>query len=104
LDLRSAFISLAPEHAGRGVTLSSMLLAAPVFLVGRPGAGVLLFAASFVTAVALLERRASATPPLRDVSYDPASPSRPLVRTGQAQGRWELAERDGSRSLVMRWR
>jgi hypothetical protein len=105
VGLRSAVVSSFPDVRRGGIALSSVLLAAPILLVARPGAGVLLLAASFVGAVALLEgRRARTASQRREVTSPVSGLSRPLARSGQVCARWELVERDGQRSLVMRWR
>ena len=105
MGLRSTVVSTVPDVRRGGIALSSVLLAAPILIVARPGAGILLLAASFVGAVALLEGRRARTAPPRLVVTSPVSGiSRPLARSGQACARWELVERDGQRSLVMRWR
>ena len=105
MGLRSAVVSSVPDVRPGGIALSSVLLAAPVLLIARPGAGVLLLAASFVGAVALLEgRRARSTSHRREATTPVSGLSRPLARSGRVYARWELVERDGQRSLVMRWR
>jgi len=105
VGLRSAVVSSIPDVRRGGIALSSVLLAVPVLLVARPGAGVLLLAASFVGAVAVFEgRRARTASRRREVTTPVSGISRPLVHSGQACARWELVERDGQRSLVMRWR
>ncbi len=86
--LRSAFVSAA-------------LLAVPL-VVARPGAAAVLLAASLVGAVAFLEGRG------RTVARETPrqAPGLALVRAPSARvsARWELVERDGRRSLELRWR
>jgi hypothetical protein len=101
VDLPSIPVSRA------AVALSPALLGVPALVAGHPAAGALLLGLSFVAAVVLLERRAHATPRAREVLRPglvlvPA-PSRPRPAHVPPQARWELVERDGRRSLSMRW-
>jgi hypothetical protein len=107
VDLPAAIFSRLSEPRSGGVALSSALLAVPVLIAGHPRAGALLLAVSAITAVALLERRAHAAPHAREVprlslvSSPPTRERRPAHVGPQA--RWEVVERDGQRSLSMRW-
>ena len=100
-------LSHATEPRARGIALSSALLAAPVLLAGYPRAGAVLLAAAAVAAAVFVERRAQVAPRslerssrgLTLVSLPP--PSRRAHPAPQA--RWEIVERDGKRSLSMRW-
>lgn len=88
MGLRSGFVSAA-------------LLAVPL-VVAHPGAAALLLAASLVGAVVFLEGRSRTVP--REVPRH--APGLAVVRVPSARvsARWELVERDGRRSLELRWR
>ncbi|HEY1417638.1 MAG TPA: hypothetical protein VGF41_07015 [Myxococcaceae bacterium] len=107
MDMPAAIFSRLSEPRTGGVALSSALLAVPALIAGHPRAGALLLAVSAFTAVVLLERRAHAVPHAREasrlslVSSSPVRERRP-ARVGP-QARWEVVERDGQRSLSMRW-
>jgi hypothetical protein len=107
VDLSAVILSRFTEPRGAGVALSSALLAVPALVAGHPRAGALLLAVSAITAAVLLERRAHAVPHAREasrlslVSATPVRERRPAQ--GCPQARWELVERDGRRSLSMRW-
>lgn len=104
----STIVSTASEARHGGVALSSLLLAAPVLLVARAGAGAILFAVSFVAVAAVLEGRTRVGARRREltgsglslVAAPPRSRAAPVV----PRATWELVERDGQRSLSMRWR
>jgi hypothetical protein len=107
VDLSAVVLSRITEPRTGGVALSSALLAVPALIAGHPRAGALLLAISAITAAVLLERRAHAAPRVREVSRlslvsSAPSPERGPARVGP-QARWELVERDGQRSLSMRW-
>lgn len=106
MDLSAAIFSRLSEPRTGGVALSSALLAVPALIAGHPRAGALLLAVSAITAAVLLERRARAVPHVREVSrlslVSPAIRERPPSHVGP-KARWEVVERDGQRSLSMRW-
>lgn len=104
MDLRSAFVSSVPVARKGGIALASVLLAVPLFLVARPGAGVLVAAAALVGAVAFLEGRARGVSRRREVPPQAVVPLRLPFRSAQCRAHWEMVEHDGRRSLVMRWR
>ena len=107
MDLSAAIFSRLSEPRTGGVALSSALLAVPALIAGHQRAGALLLAVSAITAVVLLERRAHGVPHAREaarlslVSSSPAPERRPAHVGPRA--RWEVVERDGQRSLSMRW-
>ena len=107
MDLPSFLLSRLSESRTGGIAVSSAVLAVPALVAGHARAGVALLAASVVAAAVFLERRAHApvrvrAPAARSLSLVPSpSPSRRTVAGPQA--RWELVERDGRRSLSMRW-
>ncbi len=107
MDLPTAIFSRLSETRTGGVALSSALLAVPALIAGHPGSGALLLAVSAITAAVLLERRAHAVPHAREVSRLSLVSSPPIRerRPSQVgpQARWEVVERDGQRSLSMRW-
>jgi len=107
VDLSAVVLSRISEPRGVGVALSSALLAVPALVAGHPRAGALLLAVSAITAAVLLERRAHSAPHAREdsrLSLVPVSAVRERRPTqGCPQARWELVERDGQRSLSMRW-
>ncbi len=105
----AAIVSNALEARHGGVALSSMLLAAPALLVARAGPGAILLAVSFVAVAAALEGRVrggaarSRELTRSGLSLVPAPPRSRLAH-GAPRATWELVERDGQRSLSMRWR
>jgi hypothetical protein len=107
VDLSAVVLSRLTEPRTGGVALSSALLAVPALIAGHPRAGALLLAISAITAAVLLERRVHAAPQAREasrlslVSSAPSREHRPAH--GGPQARWEVVERDGQRSLSMRW-
>jgi hypothetical protein len=107
VDLSAAIFSRLSEPRTGGVALSSALLAVPALIAGHPRAGALLLAVSAITAAVFLERRAHAAPHAREVSRLSLVSSPPIRerRPSQVgpQARWEVVERDGQRSLSMRW-
>jgi hypothetical protein len=107
VDLPAAIFSRLSEPRTGGLALSSALLAVPALIAGHPRAGALLLAVAAVTAVVLLERRAHAVPQTRETSRLSLVSSSPVHERRPAhvgpQARWEVVERDGQRSLSMRW-
>ncbi|HET9299588.1 MAG TPA: hypothetical protein VFO11_06555 [Candidatus Polarisedimenticolaceae bacterium] len=107
MDLPSILLSRASEPRTGGIALSSALLAVPALVAGHPGAGVVLLAFSLIAGAAFLEWRTRAAPPSRElprlgVALVPV-PSRSRPAHAAPRARWELVERDGRRSLSMRW-
>src|SRR5678816_3982500 len=92
--------SIPVSHAS--VALSPAPLGVPALVAGHPAAGALLLAVSFVAAVVLLERRAHAVPPTREIPRSGPVlvlvPSRARPSHPPPQARWELVERDGRRA------
>ena len=107
MDLSAVVLSRITEPRTGGVALSSALLAVPALIAGHPRAGALLLAISAITAAVLLERRAHAVPRAREASRLSLVSSAPVRERRPAhvgpQARWEVVERDGQRSLSMRW-
>jgi hypothetical protein len=107
VNLPSFFLPRASERRTGGIALSSALLAVPALAAGHARAGVILIAASVVAAAVFLERRSQAGASARALPtraltlVPPSSRSRPARAAPQA--RWEVVERDGQRSLSMRW-
>lgn len=99
----SALASSASESRTGGVVLSSVLLAVPALLVAHAGAGAILLVASLVLGTALLEGRTRAAPGLREVTRLAPVGARVRVTSAHVRARWEVVERDGRRSLSMRW-
>jgi len=104
VDLLSTFRSNASEARTRGVTLSSVLLAVPALIVAEAGRGAVLAAASLVVALALLELRPRAPRRSMEMARLAPAPVRTRPPAAHPRARWELVERDGRRTLVMRWR
>jgi len=108
VNLISAIVSNASDARHGGVAISSAVLAAPVLLVANAGAGAILLAVSFVAVAAVLEGRVRGAARSREVPRHVltlvSTPSRPRAVHGGPQARWEVVERDGQRSLSMRWR
>ncbi|HVP59145.1 MAG TPA: hypothetical protein VMT11_01145 [Myxococcaceae bacterium] len=107
MNLFSALVSNASDVRTGGVAVASALLATPALLVARAGPGAILLAVSFVAVAAVLEGRARAASRSREaprvgLSVVSAS-SRSRRAAGAPRARWELVERDGQRSLSMRW-
>jgi len=103
VDLLSTFRSNASEARTRGVTLS-VLLAVPALIVAEAGRGAVLAAASLVVALALLELRPRAPRRSMEMARLAPAPVRTRPPAAHPRARWELVERDGRRTLVMRWR
>lgn len=107
VDLPSFLLSRLSESRTGGIALSSAVLAVPALVAGHSRAGVALLAASVVAAAVFLERRAHASLRDRELTARPLSlvPSPAVSRRTVAgpQARWEVVERDGRRSLSMRW-
>ncbi len=85
-----------------GVALSSLLLAAPGLVVAHAGPSAVLVTATFVLAVALLEARPRWTSRLQPVRR-PAVVARVHPPVVPPRPHWEVVERDGTRTLSMRW-
>ena len=107
VDLPAFLLSRASESRTGGIALSTALLAVPVLVAGHARAGVILLAASVVAAAVFLERRAHAPARVREPTARPLnlvpSPSGSSRTVAGPRARWELVERDGRRSLSMRW-
>jgi len=107
VDLLSAFLPNVARARTGGVAISSALLAAPAVIVARAGTGALVAAGLFVAAAVLLETRirpATRAPVRRPVALAAVpgiSRGDPVLSGPRA--RWEVVERDGQRSLSMRW-
>ena len=107
MDLPSFILPHPSESRAGGIALSSVLLALPALVAGHARAGVILLAASVVAAAVFLERRTHASSraverTARPLSLVP-SPSRSRPAHAGPRARWEVVERDGRRSLSMRW-
>jgi hypothetical protein len=107
VDLPAFLLSRPSASRIGGIALSSALLAVPVLVAGHARAGVMLVAASVVAAAVLLERRTHAPARVRELTARPLSlvppPSASPRTFAGPRARWELVERDGQRSLSMRW-
>lgn len=108
MDLASLLLSRLSESRTGGFAVSSALLAVPALVGGHAGAGAVLLAASAVAAAVFLERRTQGSPGIRAHAASRLAlvPSPSASRRPRAVPRahWELVERDGRRSLSMRWR
>ena len=108
MDLPSFLLSRLSESRTGGFAVSSALLAVPALVGGHARAGAVLLAASAVAAAVFLERRSQASAGVREprASRLALVPSPSVVRRSHAVPRahWEMVERDGRRSLSMRWR
>jgi len=108
VDLPSFLLSRLSEARTGGFAVSSALLALPAIVGGHARAGAVLLAASAVAAAVFLERRTQAPAGVRALGASRLAllPSPSVGRRPPAgpQARWELVERDGRRSLSMRWR
>ncbi|HZW88835.1 MAG TPA: hypothetical protein VFF12_07130 [Myxococcaceae bacterium] len=107
MNLPSFILPHPSESRAGGLALSAALLALPALVAGHARAGVVLLAASVVAAAVFVERRTHASSrarevPSRSLSLVP-SPSRSSKPHPAPQARWEMVERDGQRSLSMRW-
>ncbi len=104
MNLPSFILPHPSESRAGGIALSTALLALPALVAGHAHAGVILLAASVVATAVFVERRTQAPTPARELpartlSLVPsACPARTIPRA-----RWEVVERDGQRSLSMRW-
>ena len=106
MDLPSFIVPHPSESRAGGIALSIALLAVPALVAGHARAAVILLAASVVARAVFLERRTQASTrarelPARPLTLVPSSSRRP-EHTGP-RARWEVVERDGQRSLSMRW-
>ena len=104
MNLPSYLLPHPTESRAGGIALSTALLAFPALVAGHARAGIVLLAASVVAAAVFVERRTQAPTrsrelPARNLSLVPSA--RPARTTPKA--RWEVVERDGQRSLSMRW-
>jgi len=95
VNLPSFILPRPSESRAGGIALSTALLAIPALVAGQARAGVILLAASAIAAAVFVERRTHAP----TLSLVPSA--RPARTTPRA--RWEVVERDGQRSLSMRW-
>ena len=104
VDLPSTRSRTSEPRTG-GVALCSALLALPALVAGHPGAGLVLLAVSVVTAAVFLERRTRSAAREREVPRLVPVPAPIQIRRTHVapRARWELVERDGRRSLSMRW-
>ena len=106
MGLPSFILPHPSESRAGGIALSSALLAFPALVAGHARASVILLAASVVATAVFLERRTHAPArtgefTARPLSLVPSSSRRPAHPGPRA--RWEVVERDGQRSLSMRW-
>jgi hypothetical protein len=101
VNLLSALVSIVSDPRIRGVVLGSVVLVAPAVIAAGASAGSILLALFAITAAVFLERRPRATRRISQVTRLAPVPAR--LRAGP-QARWELVEREGRSSLVMRWR
>ena len=104
MNLPSFILPHPSESRAGGIALSTALLAIPALVGGQARAGAILLAASAIAAAVFVERRTHAPArarelPARTLSVVPSA--RPARTTPRA--RWEVVERDGQRSLSMRW-
>jgi hypothetical protein len=88
VGLRSAFVSAA-------------LLAVPL-VVAHPGSAAVLVGASLVGAVVFLEGRSRTV--RREAPRHAPALAVVRARSVPVSARWELVERDGHRTLELRWR
>jgi hypothetical protein len=108
VDLPSFIRPHPSESRAGGLALSAALLALPALVAGHARAGAILLAAAVVAAAVFVERRTTqASSRARELPARPLSLVPPLSRSPTAhatpQARWEMVERDGQRSLSMRW-
>ena len=106
MSLLTAFLSNASGTRTGGVTLASALLTAPAVLVAHAGPGALVAGALFVSAAVLLDgwRRAGRAREMPHLALVPVPvTSRTRAEGPRPRARWEVVERDGRRSLSMRW-
>ena len=106
MDLPSFIVPHPSESRAGGIALSTALLALPALIAGHARASVILLAASVIASAVFIERRTHASTPARELparplSLVPSSSRRPAHAGPRA--RWEVVERDGQRSLSMRW-
>jgi hypothetical protein len=107
VNLPSFILPHPSESRAGGFALSTALLALPALVAGNARAGGVLLALSVVATAVFLERRTQAPGRAREIPSRALSlvPSVPTRRAGHPSpcARWELVERDGRRSLSMRW-
>ena len=106
MNLPSFILPHPSESRAGGIALSTALLALPALVAGNARAGGVLLAISVVATAVFLERRTQASA-VRDLSARPlglvwSAPTR-SADNAVPRARWELVERDGQRSLSMRW-
>jgi len=107
VNLPSFILPHPSESRAGGFALSTALLALPALIAGNARAGGVLVALSVVATAVFLERRTHAPARAREISARSVSlvSSAPARRSDNPgpRARWELVERDGQRSLSMRW-
>lgn len=107
MELPSFIVPHPSESRAGGLALSAALLAVPALVAGHARAGVVLLAASVVAAAVFVERRTHAASRARELTSRSLSlvpsPSRSTKPHPALHARWEMVERDGQRSLSMRW-
>jgi hypothetical protein len=106
VNLPSFILPHPSESRAGGFALSTALLALPALVAGNARAGGVLLALSVVATAVFLERRTQRSVHAREVPRTLSLvPSAPARRAGHPTpcARWELVERDGRRSLSMRW-
>jgi len=107
VNLPSFILPHPSESRAGGLALSTALLAIPALVAGNARAGGVLLALSVVATAVFLERRTQASAVSRELAARPltVASSAPARRGGQLapRARWEMVERDGQRSLSMRW-
>jgi len=107
VNLPSFILPHPSESRAGGFALSTALLALPALVAGNARAGGVLLALSVVATAVFLERRTHARAGVRELAVRPLGlvSSVPPRRSGNPApcARWELVERDGRRSLSMRW-
>jgi hypothetical protein len=105
VDLPSS-LSYSSEPRAGGIALSSALLAVPVVAAFHLPGGILLAAAVLATTL-VVERRAYVAQRSIERSRRGLTLARRPARTHPAHvaphAHWEIVERDGRRSLSMRW-
>lgn len=106
MNLPSFILPHPSESRAGGFALSTALLALPALVAGNARAGGVLLALSVVATAVFLERRTQGSVRAREIPRALSLvPSVPARRTGRPtpRVRWEIVERDGQRSLSMRW-
>ena len=107
MDLFSSLVSSLPGRRTGGVAIASAILAAPVLFVTQARSSVFLLAAAVVAAAAVYEGRTRVAARTHNVPrltvVPPPAVSRSRSPRPELRARWEVVERDGQRSLSMRW-